>query len=182
MKQRFTIVIFTENEIGLLNRITSLFTQRHINIESITASESEYKGIHRFTIVIQQTEELTIKVVKQIEKQVDVLKAFHFKDDDTIYCEIALYKIRRDENADDKLLNLVIKGHNAFIREILGEFIVIEKTGTKEETHELFEALEPFDIQGFVRSGRVSLSRTYSTFSKYLTDLETQSTEINFNK
>lgn len=177
MKQNFTIVIFTENRIGLLNRITSLFIQRHINIESITASESEYDGIHRFTVVIVATEEQTQKVVSQIEKQVEVLKAFHFTDEHTIYCEIALYKIRRAADADDKLLNQIIKTNGAAIREIIGEFIVIEKSGTKEETHALFEALESFDIQGFVRSGRVSLSKTYSTFSKYLKELETHSKE-----
>ena len=177
MKEKFTIVIFTENTIGLLNRVTSLFTQRHINIESITASESEYKGIHRYTIVIKETEFQTQKVVSQIEKQVEVLKAYYFTDDSTVFCEIALYKIRRSAEVDDKLLNQVIKQHGAAINEVIGEFIVIEKTGTKEETNALLEALEPFNIQGFVRSGRVSLSKTYSTFSKYLKELETHSKE-----
>lgn len=177
MKQNFTIVIFTENRIGLVNRITALFIQRHINIESITASESEYAGIHRFTIVIKETEEQTQKVVRQIEKQVEVLKAYHFTDDNTVFCEIALYKIRRSADADDKLLNQVIKTHGAAIREIIGEFLVIEKTGTKQETNELLEALDPFDIQGFVRSGRVSLSKTYSTFSGHLKEIERHSRE-----
>ena len=177
MKQTFTIVIFTENKIGLLNRITSLFTQRHINIESITASESEYTGIHRFTIAIIETRDLTIKVVKQIEKQVEVLKAFCFTDEETIYSEIALYKIQLNDSINkDELLKIIDK-HGAKVKEQIGEFLIIEKTGKKQETHALFEAFSPFGIQGFVRSGRVSLSKTYSTFSKHLADMEAHSKE-----
>jgi acetolactate synthase-1/3 small subunit len=177
VKQIFTIVIFTENTIGLLNRITSLFTQRHINIESLTASESEYTGIHRFTVVIEETEDKTVKIVKQIEKQVEVLKAFCFTDSDTVFSEIALYKIQMDKSVDKEALIEVVVKHEAKVKEEVGEFLIIEKTGKKQETHELFEALSPFGIQGFVRSGRVSLSKTYSTFSKHLEDLEAHSKE-----
>jgi acetolactate synthase-1/3 small subunit len=178
VKQIFTIVIFTENKIGLLNRITSLFTQRHINIESLTASESEYAGIHRFTVVIEESEDKTVKIVKQIEKQVEVLKAFFFNDNDTVFSEIALYKIQLNSTIDKEALLEIIEKHEAKVKEQVGEFLIIEKTGKKQETHELFEALSPFGIQGFVRSGRVSLSKTYSTFSKYLADMEDHSKEV----
>ncbi|MEM7108329.1 MAG: acetolactate synthase small subunit [Bacteroidota bacterium] len=178
MKKTFTIVIFTENKIGLLNRVTSLFAQRHINIESLTASESEYEGIHRFTVVIKETRERTVKVVMQIEKQVEVLKAFYFTDEETVSSEIALYKIKLDEVDNNDELFKVIKAHEAHVKEQVDQFLIIEKSGHKSETHNLFEALQPFGIQGFVRSGRVSLSKTISTFSKHLQDLEAHSKEI----
>ena len=79
MKEQFTISIFTENQIGLLNRVSIIFTRRHINIESITASESEEEDIHRYTIVITEAESLVKKVVLQLEKQVDIVKAFYHK-------------------------------------------------------------------------------------------------------
>ncbi len=178
MKKNYTIVIFTENKIGLLNRVTSLFTQRHINIESLTTSESEYEGIHRFTVVIEESEEKTFKVVKQIEKQVEVLKAFCFTDEQTVSSEIALYKIKCDTSVDQVALKAVVDRHKAYVKEEIGEFLIIEKTGLKEETHDLFMDLKPFGIQGFVRSGRVSLSKTISTFSKHLRELEEHSKEI----
>lgn len=178
MKKVYTIVIFTENTIGLLNRMTSLFTQRHINIESITASESEYHGIHRFTIVIEETEETTAKVVKQIEKQVEVLKAYCFTDQETVHSEIALYKIRILEDTDKDVLDSIIKKNKAIVKAQLGEFMILEKTGLKSETHQLFEDLKSFDLQGFVRSGRVSLSSTMSTFSAHLQTLEANSKEV----
>ena len=73
MKTTYSISIFTEDIIGLLSRVTIIFTRRHINVESITASESEIKGIYRYTIVITVSEEQVKKIVSQIEKQVDVL-------------------------------------------------------------------------------------------------------------
>ena len=91
--KKYTISVFTENHIGLLNRITIIFTRRRLNIESLNTSESEIEGVHRFTIVVSTTEEVLIKLVKQIEKQIEVIRAFYHLDDDTVFQEIALYKV-----------------------------------------------------------------------------------------
>lgn len=178
MKKPFTIVVFTENKIGLLNRVTSLFTQRHINIESVTASESEFPGIHRFTIVIHEEAEKVKKIVKQIEKQVEVLKSYSFADEDTVFSEIALYKIDVGSISDmEKLQEVIAKNE---LRELTreGNFLFIEKTGTKEETNQVFEELKTFGLSGFVRSGRVSLSKSIGSFSGHLKQFELHSKDI----
>ena len=69
MIEEFTITAFSENHIGLLNRITIIFTRRNVNIESLTVSESSIKGIHKFTIVVKTTKDKVEKVVKQIEPE-----------------------------------------------------------------------------------------------------------------
>ena len=74
-EKQFTICIFTENKIGLLNRISIIFTRRKINIESLTTSESEIKNVYPFTIVVNMTEENIVKVVKQMEKQIEEKQA-----------------------------------------------------------------------------------------------------------
>lgn len=178
MKQPFTIVAFTENKIGLLNRVTSLFTQRHINIESLTVSESEFAGIHRFTIVIEEEEEKVGKIVKQIEKQVEVLKSYYFSDEETIFSEIALYKINVSSLEDKSVFDQVVAQHQ--LRELAkhGDYVIMEKTGHKEETNQVFEALKPFGLAGFVRSGRVSLSKSIGSFSGHLKQFELHSKEI----
>ena len=178
MKNVYTIVVFTENKIGLLNRVTSIFTQRHVNIESLTVSDSEFPGIHRFTIVIEETEEKVQKIAKQIEKQVEVLKAYYFTDEDTVFQEIALYKIDISNVEDKESLYKVIEEHGAKEAETIGNLLIIEKTGHKSATHELFEALSPFGIMAFVRSGRVSLSRFAASFSGHLEEFELHSKGI----
>ena len=96
-KKNYTVSVYTENNIGLLSRISAIFLKRHINIESITASKSEVKEVMRFVIVVQATEEQVRKIVGQIEKQIEVIKAFYNTDDQLIHQETALYKIRFSE-------------------------------------------------------------------------------------
>ncbi|MEO8233128.1 MAG: acetolactate synthase small subunit, partial [Ignavibacteriota bacterium] len=115
MKEQFTISIFTENKVGLLHRVTIIFTRRHINIESITASESEVKGIYRYTIVVFESRESVEKLVKQIEKQVDVFRAFYHTTDEIIHQEIALYKIATSSIQNGLGLEKIIRDHHARI-------------------------------------------------------------------
>jgi acetolactate synthase-1/3 small subunit len=172
MKEQFTISIFTENHIGLLNRVSIIFTRRHINIESITASESEVKGIHRLTIVVNDTREQVEKVVKQIEKQVEVFRAFFHTTDELIYQEIALYKLPTSSISNGLGLEKIIRDMHARILSIEEDYIVIEKTGHKEETQELLEKLHPFNVLEFVRSGRVAMMKQKEIFSDTLHELD----------
>ena len=96
-KKNFTVSIYTENNLGLLSRIAAIFLKRHINIESITASPSEVTEVMRFIIVVEVTEEQIKKIVGQIEKQIEVIKAFYHTAEEMIYQETALYKIKSSE-------------------------------------------------------------------------------------
>lgn len=166
----FNISIFTENSIGILNRITIIFTRRHLNIESITASVSEMEGVYRYTIVVKTSIDQVKKVVGQIEKQVEVLKAFYHVDDDVVYQEIALYKV-----ATNELLNgsseRILRAHNARILTIEEGFTIIEKTGHPEELKLLFNELKGFGILEYVKSGRVAISKPMKTLETYLNEL-----------
>jgi acetolactate synthase I/III small subunit len=170
MKDTYTITAFSENHIGLLNRITIVFTRRHINIESLTVSSTEIKGIHRFTIVVEVEEEQVVKVVNQIEKLTEVLRAEWYLNDDTVYREIALYKIPID-SAIDKNLELVLREFNAHIVDIQNGFVIIENTGHVDDTEKLYDILNPFGILQFVRSGRISISKQKKELSAYLNEL-----------
>jgi len=83
-RKEFTITLYTENSIGLIGRISGIFSRRKINIESLNTSPSEAEGIHRFTIVIHETEEVVMKICRQLEKQIDVLKAYFNTDDEIV--------------------------------------------------------------------------------------------------
>ncbi|MHA7101386.1 acetolactate synthase small subunit [Roseivirga pacifica] len=157
MTQDFTITAFTENHIGLLNRITSIFTRRHLNIESLNTSESQIRGIHRFTIVTNTTEDTVKKVVLQLEKQVEIVKAVYHLDDETVFQEIVLFKVSVEKAAEHNLVERLIRDKNARILSVEQDFMIIEKTGHKVENDELLEFLKPFGLIDYVKSGRVSL-------------------------
>lgn len=160
MKQEYIISAFTENHIGLLNRITIVFTRRKVNIESLTVSESAIKGISKFTIVVNTTEEQAAKIVQQIEKQVEVLKAFYHTNDEMIYQEVALYKVSTEALTAGNQIETLVRKHNARILEITKDYTVIEKTGHNNETQAFFEDLNQFQVLQFIRSGRIAITRS----------------------
>jgi len=171
MEKIYTVSVFTENSIGMLNRITIIFTRRHLNIDSITASESEVKDVFRYTIVLRTSKEQVDKVIGQIEKLVDVLKAFVHEESEIVHQEIALYKIKTD-NLTNGSVEKVIRENYARILTVDPMFMVIEKTGHVEETQLLFEKLKPFGILEFARSGRVAVTKPMKELSTYLKEIK----------
>jgi len=159
MRQEYIISVYSENHIGLLTRITIVFTRRKVNIESLTVSESAIPGVFKFTIVVKVTKEQVVKIVGQIEKQIDVLKAFYHTNEEMIFQEIALYKVPTEELYGNDTIEKIVRKAGARILEITREYTVIEKTGHKEETQALFEELNKFKVMQFIRSGRIALTR-----------------------
>jgi acetolactate synthase I/III small subunit len=169
MKQEYIISAYSENHIGLLSRITLIFTRRKVNIESLTASESAIKGISKLTIVVNEEKEKIVNITKQIEKQVEVLKAFYHTNDEMIFQEIALYKVPTKALMESNQLENMIRQHNARILEITPEYTVIEKTGHKEDTQELFNGLVEYGVLQFIRSGRIAITRSpFEKLSEFL--------------
>ncbi len=173
MKERkeFTISVFTENRTGLVARVVSIFTRRHINIDSLTTSQSSMEGIHRFTIVIQTTEEKVIKLIGQLDKQIEVLKSFYYPNDKIVYQEIALYKVPTEAFSGGDDVERMVRKHNARILRIEPEYTVIEKTGHENETEALFLDLKAHGIYEFVRSGRVAISKPMEQLNKYMREM-----------
>jgi acetolactate synthase-1/3 small subunit len=168
-KSTFTISAFSENHIGLLNRITIIFTRRQVNIESLTVSGSAIPGIHKFTIVVHDTPEKVDKVVRQIEKLVEVLKAFSHNEDEVIHQEIALYKVATKALLQGNKLEDTIRSHHARILEVRPEYTVIELTGHKEETQALFDELNNYGLLQFTRSGRIAVTKSSKElFTSYM--------------
>jgi len=171
-KQEYTITVYTENQIGLINRIAILFSRRKINIESLNTSPSEAEGIHRFTIVINETEEVVRKLCRQLEKQVDILKAYYNTNDEIIWQELALYKVPTDEIAEKVKVERLLREYGARAVVIRKDYTVFETTGQREETDKLVEVLEPLGLIEFVRSARVAIIKDSKGFHEKLKEFE----------
>ena len=133
-KQEYTITVYTENQVGLLNRIAIIFSRRKINVESLNTSPSEIAGIHRFTIVISESRDVVIKLVRQIEKQVEVLKTYFNTNDEIVWQELALYKVTSEEITERVKVERLLREFGARAIAIRKDFIVFETTGHREET------------------------------------------------
>lgn len=177
-KQTYTISAFSENHIGLLNRITIIFTRRQVNIDSLTVSGSAIPGVHKFTIVVNETRQKVEKVVEQIEKLVEVLRAYYHSEDEIIQQEIALYKVPTPAMIESNKIEEIIRNHHARIIEVKPDYTVIELTGHKEETQALFDELYQYGLLQFTRSGRIAVTRSSKeAFSTYMKDAGRNSVE-----
>ncbi|MGB4771507.1 MAG: acetolactate synthase small subunit [Chitinophagaceae bacterium] len=172
MKQEYTITVYTENQIGLLNRIAIMFSRRKINIESLNTSPSEVEGIHRFTILIHEVEDVVKKLVRQIEKQVDVLKAYYNTNDEIVWQELALYKVPTEVIAEKAKVERLLREHGARAVVIRRDYTIFETSGHREETDKLITVLEPFGLIEFVRSARVAIIKNSAGFHEKLKEFE----------
>jgi acetolactate synthase-1/3 small subunit len=171
-KQEYTITVYTENHIGLLNRIAIIFSRRKINIDSLNTSPSEVEGIHRFNIVIDETVEVVQKLVKQIEKQVEVLKAYYNTNDEIVWQELALYKVPTSEIAEKAIVERLLREHGAKAVVIRTDYTIFETTGHREETEGLLNALGPYGLIEFVRSARVAIIKNSKGFHDKIREFE----------
>jgi len=172
VKQEFTITVYTENQIGLLNRIAIIFSRRKINIESLNTSPSEVESIHRFTIVVNETEEVIKKLVRQIEKQVEVLKAYYNTPDEIVWQELALYKVSTDAITEKVKVERLLREYGARAIAIRKDYTIFETTGHREETEGLVKVLEPYGLIEFVRSARVAIIKTSEGFHEKIKEFE----------
>ena len=169
----FTIAVFAENHVGLLNQLSIIFTRRCLNIESVSASQCSIPGVHKTTMTCYSDRATMEKVIKIIEKRIDVLKAFLYTDDEIVYQEVALYKVPTARLLDEENLEEIMRRHNARILEISRDNTIIEKTGHFDETQALFEELKHYDIRQFVRSGRVAITKSpQELVDKFLAEQE----------
>ncbi|MBL7759767.1 MAG: acetolactate synthase small subunit [Sediminibacterium sp.] len=172
MRTEYTITVYTENQVGLLNRIAIIFSRRKINVESLNVSPSEVSGIHRFTIVIYETEEVVSKICRQIERQVEVLKAYYNTNDQIIWQEMALYKVPTDAVAEKMKVERLLRECGARAVVIRKDYTIFETTGQREETDKLIQVLEPYGLIEFVRSARVAIIKASSGFHDKIKEFE----------
>ena len=166
--KKYTISVYSENNVGLLNRISAIFLKRHINLDSFSSSESEIKDVYRFVIVVKLDSNKINNLVKQIEKQIDVIKAFYHTDEETIFQESALYKVKSNSLFEERKIQNIIKQSQANIVTVSPKFFVIELTGFREETEKLYNDLKPLGLLQFVRSGRISVTKEKMGISEIL--------------
>ena len=171
-KQEYTITLYTENSIGILGRIAGIFTRRKINIESLSTSPSEIENIHRFTIVIVESEEVVRKLCMQIEKQIDVLKAYFNNNDELIWQEQALYKVPTNIIVEKAYVERLLRQYGANTVVIRNDYTVFETAGHREEIDNLTQELTKYGLIEFVRGARIAIIKASAGFHEKLVQFE----------
>ena len=158
----YTVTIFSENAVGVLNQITAIFMRRQLNIETLSVSPSAIEGIHKFTItVFSDSDEVMKKLVRQIDKRVDILKAYFNIDEELVHQELAMYKLSTEKVMEHGTIEYLVRKYNIRVLEITKDCVVFLKAGHYAETQGLFDELhKEIGVLQFVRSGRIAITRS----------------------
>lgn len=161
----YTLIIFSENLPGVLNHITTIFTRRQINIESLNVSASSIEGLHRYTITCYATECLIKKITKQIEKIIDVVSANYFTENEIFTLETALYKLSTPAVLENREISKVIRIFGAKIVEVNSTYSIVTMEGLTEEITNLYKHLKILDcVLQFVHSGSIAVTKSRREF------------------
>lgn len=172
MKQEFTLTIYTENQVGLINKIAIMFSRRKISLESLNSSPSEIENIYRFTLVVIETETVINNLVRQLEKLIDVLKVFYNTNDEIIWQQIALYKVPTPVIMKDVKVERLLREYGAKAVVIREDYTVFEATGQDAEINNLLTELDKYGLIEFVRSSRIAIIKSSEGIHKKILDME----------
>ena len=160
-KKFYTLLVYSENVAGILNQITAVFTRRQMNIESLNVSASSIDGIHKSTITGWSDLDQIIKVTKQIEKKIDVVKADFYTDEQLFIHEVALYKISTPVLLDNPEVSRTIRKHDARMMEVNPTYSTVLLAGLTEDIQDLYDQLNAFGgLLQYTRSGRIAVTRS----------------------
>ncbi len=173
-KKLYTLLVYSENIAGILNQITAVFTRRQVNIESLNVSASSIPGVHKYTITAWSDEDQIIKITKQIEKKIDVVKANYFTNEQLFIRESGLYKLSTPAIMENPEISRTIRRHDASIIEVNPTYSIVMKYGVTDDVISLYRALDEFGcVLQYTRSGRIAVTRgMQEEVSKFLEQRE----------
>ena len=170
----YTLLVYSENVAGILNQITAVFTRRQVNIESLNVSASSIPGVHKYTITAWSDEDQIIKITRQIEKKIDVVKANYFTDEQLFIRETGLYKLSTKLVLENAEISRIIRRFDGKITEVNLTYVIVMKSGKTDNIIDLYRALNEFGcVLQYTRSGRIAVTRgTQEQVSEFLEQRE----------
>ncbi len=155
---RHIISVEVENRFGILARISSLFSARGFNIDSLAVGETEDPTVSRITMVVPGDDQIIEQVIKQLRKLIDVIKVVDLTNQDTVERELVLVKINA-KRADRAEIMRIVDIFRARIVDIHPFSFTIEATGTEDKIKGILTLLRPFGVKKLVRTGKIALAR-----------------------
>lgn len=161
MKQEYTLTIYTENQVSLINKIDIMLCRRKIKSESINISLNEKEKTYKFTIVVNETETVVKNLVLQIDKTIGVLEIYCNSNDEIIEQEVALCKVPSANGTNEAEAEQILKEYGAKVILVTEHFTIFEARGQGKELNNLLVNLRKFDLIEFVRSTRTALPKLH---------------------
>jgi acetolactate synthase-1/3 small subunit len=153
------ISVLVENKPGVLHLIANLFRRRNFNIESITVGPTQQPNIARMTITVNEDEKTIDQVIKQVAKQIDVLKVSELEQGSFVMRELSLIKVKvKDSKERSDVINFVDVFRGRII-DVSTDSLTIEITGTPDKIDAFLNLMRTFGIIELARTGITALAR-----------------------
>ncbi len=162
MEQQHVLVTLVEDEPGVMQRISGMFTRRHFNIDTISVGHSEKKGVSRITITFHGDEKKAEQIIKQLNKIIEVIKVVRMENG-SIQRELALVKI---STPDERSRQEIVQFSNIFrakVIDISKDSMIIEVTGNSNKVEAFVKLVQPFGIKELAITGVTAMSRDSKT-------------------
>lgn len=156
--KKYVIAVYVDNKFGVLTRVTSMFTRRSFNIDSLTVGKTESPEYSRITITMYGDEGAKEQVIKQLQKLVNVKRVQLLPKDSSVSRELMLIKVKNCQDTKNDIMTAV----NIFRSKIIDyspEALCIEVTGDTEKLDAFIEIMKPLGIIEMCRTGIVALER-----------------------
>ena len=180
MKQEYTISIYTENELNLINKIDLILSRRKIRTESLNISLNEIEKKYRFAIVLNETKTVVKNLILQIEKTVGVLEVYSNTAEEIIEQETALCKVPIASSFKEAKAEQLLKEYGAKPVLIQEDYAIFEAQGKGQEINNLLQELRKYDLIEFVKTCRIALPKSNEKPIGIL-DIEKTSTQKHSN-
>jgi acetolactate synthase I/III small subunit len=155
---KHVISVLVENKVGVLSRITGLFSGRGFNIESLAVGETENMAISRMTIVVSGDESILEQVRKQLGKVIDTIKVTDFTGTDYVARDLILIKVSALPGKRSEIIELVDVFRGKII-DVGQKDMIVEISGPEDRLEAVLNLLRPYGIKEVARTGRIAMNR-----------------------
>ena len=153
-----TICVLVENQAGVLNRITSLFSRRAFNIDSLAVGVTDDPSVSRITIIVDSGNSVVEQVEKQLNKLVEVIKVRTLDEASMIGRELMILKVSANTRTRSDIMT-ICNLCGAKVADLSPNSITIEVSDTPDRVNTFEELMRPFHILEVVRTGMVALQK-----------------------
>ncbi len=155
---RHTLSVLVNNHMGVLSRVSGLFSRRGFNIESLSVGVTEDKTIYRMTIIVDCEEEIFLQIKNQLQKLMDVIAIYEFEESISVKRELALVKIEAEHDKRTQILEIanIFRAH---VIDVTNNSMILEATGDQSKITAMISMLQEFGVKEVIRTGVTAISR-----------------------
>lgn len=157
--KKHTISVLVENHFGVLARVSSMFSARGYNIDSLCVGETEDPAVSRMTVVVRGDDRVLHQIVRQLNKLVDIIEVIDLTREDFVQRELVMVKINAGSDQRTEVVEIA-SIFRAKVVDVTPGAMTLEVTGRSDKVAAFIDMMRPFGIVELVRTGSIAIARS----------------------